>query len=391
VKYPEEKPEKEVVEMPSEMVPEEEITYEESMPEPSKKLGAEDCVSNYVCGEWSECRVMYNFKDIAEEEVFLEGKQTRNCQDMNKCQYDRTEAKVCDTKNTVIAKKVGDYVEVYDKNKELLVSRLRVFQGKLNIQIPLDKNNYEPHCFDGIANNGEDEIDCYYTEKEGCPVCTKEMPSIRADSVLMYITLTILILSCLFLSSWYVYLGKKIKKRKGKILNMSKFRGDEQEHRKENKREALPLMLIFVLSVLFLIYANYSLSVTGKAISNSESRITVPEVLRECYYTKYPNCTDNIQNCHHESCEVRVDCGGPCEPCPETCYDGLKNQGEFGIDCGGPCEPCFVEFPLETSTRSFFYISLIILLLIIILMIRLVAQNKEAKEKLNEFLNRTRR
>jgi hypothetical protein len=67
--------------------------------------------------------------------------------------------------------------------------------------------------------------------------------------------------------------------------------------------------------------------------------IRKPEENRTCIYTPYPNCTDNIKNCHHGRCEVMTDCGGPCDPCP-TCDDSTKNQGEEGIDCGGPCPPC---------------------------------------------------
>ncbi|MEM7824340.1 MAG: hypothetical protein QW227_03140, partial [Candidatus Aenigmatarchaeota archaeon] len=57
-----------------------------------------------------------------------------------------------------------------------------------------------------------------------------------------------------------------------------------------------------------------------------------------------PSCNDNIKNCHHGSCEILPDCGGPCPPCP-TCNDGIKNchkdgSCEEGIDCGGPCPVC---------------------------------------------------
>ncbi|QLJ52510.1 MAG: hypothetical protein Sv326_0335 [Candidatus Fermentimicrarchaeum limneticum] len=45
-----------------------------------------------------------------------------------------------------------------------------------------------------------------------------------------------------------------------------------------------------------------------------------------------PSCNDSIQNQREE----RVDCGGPCEPCP-TCWDNKRNQNETGVDCGGPC------------------------------------------------------
>ena len=60
-------------------------------------------------------------------------------------------------------------------------------------------------------------------------------------------------------------------------------------------------------------------------------------------------CFDGIQN----QGETGIDCGGPnCEACAPTCEDGESNQGEFspvsatnpnviGIDCGGEfCPPC---------------------------------------------------
>ena len=78
-----------------------------------------------------------------------------------------------------------------------------------------------------------------------------------------------------------------------------------------------------------------------------------PEDTRSCVYVPEPGCEDGIVNCHHGSCEIWVDCGGPCPPCP-TCSDGIKNchttdKGtklcEDGIDCGGPCPPCPEEKP----------------------------------------------
>jgi hypothetical protein len=69
-----------------------------------------------------------------------------------------------------------------------------------------------------------------------------------------------------------------------------------------------------------------------------------PDVLRFCTYTPYPSCFDDIKNCHHGSCEILTDCGGPCASCP-TCSDGILNchangKCEDGVDCGGPCPPC---------------------------------------------------
>lgn len=57
-----------------------------------------------------------------------------------------------------------------------------------------------------------------------------------------------------------------------------------------------------------------------------------------------PSCDDDLLNCHEVGfdefyCEEKVDCGGPCDPCP-TCFDGVKNQDETGVDCGGSCAEC---------------------------------------------------
>lgn len=102
-------------------------------------------------------------------------------------------------------------------------------------------------------------------------------------------------------------------------------------------------------------------------------------ILKECHYTLYPTCFDGIKNCHDGSCEVLIDCGGPCNPCP-TCSDGIKNQGEKGIDCGGPCSKiCPLEIPLNVK-RIIFY-SLLGLFLIIGLIIAAILINRYLKTR----------
>ncbi len=44
------------------------------------------------------------------------------------------------------------------------------------------------------------------------------------------------------------------------------------------------------------------------------------------------SCSDGLQN----QGEQGVDCGGPCGPCG-ACSDGVQNQDEEGVDCGGSC------------------------------------------------------
>jgi hypothetical protein len=58
-----------------------------------------------------------------------------------------------------------------------------------------------------------------------------------------------------------------------------------------------------------------------------------PNETESCVYIE--TCYDGIRN----NGEQGIDCGGPCPPC-FTCYDRIQNQGETGIDCGGPCKPC---------------------------------------------------
>ncbi len=91
--------------------------------------------------------------------------------------------------------------------------------------------------------------------------------------------------------------------------------------------------------------------------------------IQECYYTEDPNCDDGIKNCHDGACELLVDCGGPCPPCP-TCSDGIQNQGEKGIDCGGPCPwSCPTESPITAQTRRRLLYSILILLIILLIYI----------------------
>jgi len=97
-----------------------------------------------------------------------------------------------------------------------------------------------------------------------------------------------------------------------------------------------------------------------------------PYETRMCKYFENPDCHDNITNCHHGSCEVLVDCGGPCIACP-TCSDEMQNQGEEGIDCGGPCPwKCIEEKPSFKKINIIHLILILLLILIIIIIIKII-------------------
>jgi len=80
-----------------------------------------------------------------------------------------------------------------------------------------------------------------------------------------------------------------------------------------------------------------------------------PDETRTCTYVPEPSCEDGVANCHHGSCEMWIDCGGPCPPCP-TCSDGIQNCHRMAdgtefcegwIDCDGPCPPCEIVIPAK--------------------------------------------
>ncbi len=121
-----------------------------------------------------------------------------------------------------------------------------------------------------------------------------------------------------------------------------------------------------------------------KDLKRCKSNLTRPGTLQECYYTKNPNCSDGIKNCHNGSCEILIDCGGPCSPCP-TCSDGIKNQNEEGIDCGGVCNSCRIELPKSNLFKFLMYFSLIFLIIaligITILGIKYILLQRRLEEK----------
>jgi hypothetical protein len=108
-----------------------------------------------------------------------------------------------------------------------------------------------------------------------------------------------------------------------------------------------------------------------------------PLEVQSCYYTEEPSCDDGIKNCHDDACELLIDCGGPCLPCP-SCSDKIQNQGEEEIDCGGPCPwKCEVELPfIKRFNIWFLLLILIILIILIIILIRKLRKIHRYKKRL---------
>lgn len=95
-----------------------------------------------------------------------------------------------------------------------------------------------------------------------------------------------------------------------------------------------------------------------------------PSEFQACNYVENPSCSDGVKDCHNGSCELLVDCGGPCNSCP-TCSDEIQNQGEGGVDCGGPCPwLCPVKEPVVKPNYLAF--SLLIFLVILLVLVGII-------------------
>jgi hypothetical protein len=108
-----------------------------------------------------------------------------------------------------------------------------------------------------------------------------------------------------------------------------------------------------------------------------------PEEIRGCLFVKGPSCFDGVRNCHHDGCELLIDCGGPCDDCP-TCSDNIQNQGEEGVDCGGPClVRCEKEEPVRIDVKpSYVLVPIAVSLLVLIFLIafRIIKIGKQMRK-----------
>jgi parallel beta-helix repeat protein len=186
------------------------------------------CVSNFKCGEWGLCQAVYDLEDIIGEKVLLNGEQTRNCEDLNNCEYDKVERQECDTFKPIFAKKVircgEDYIEIYDEDN-ILISRLKLVNGiyqRLNVQMLFDEFGYCPYCYDGVKNHEEDEIDCQYSGVD-CPVCSVERPLTKYNYIIVISGLIGLIIICLLFIIWYLVLVRKHKRWKKRLWRISRI------------------------------------------------------------------------------------------------------------------------------------------------------------------------
>ena len=89
-------------------------------------------------------------------------------------------------------------------------------------------------------------------------------------------------------------------------------------------------------------------------INNCATADDMPDIIRDCEYIG--TCYDNIKNCHSGLCEIGVDCGGPCEPCP---VDLVEDEDEIPAEVDRPSPIDQIPEPVRRAS----YIGLIIALI----------------------------
>jgi hypothetical protein len=129
-------------------------------------------------------------------------------------------------------------------------------------------------------------------------------------------------------------------------------------------------------------------------LSSCNATVDQQPELRACYFILNPSCSDGVENCHDESCEKAVDCGGPCSNCL-TCSDGIKNQGEEEVDCGGPClklcniQPTLLEAILEQKVIKYtIFTILFVSLIIVVVQLMNILRSKNELRKIIKRLNK---
>ncbi|MBI2046895.1 hypothetical protein HYT26_01895, partial [Candidatus Pacearchaeota archaeon] len=147
--------------------------------EMSPFAGSTTCIPKWICGEWSECNVVYKMEDALKGETLTEGRQERTCDDINRCQPSRLEYQPC-VFNIPISMRIVElcnenYIEIYDLQKNMLVSRLKESRikdtTKLDIRLATaNLTGYCDYCYDKIKDYDEEAVDC---GGANCPICTE--------------------------------------------------------------------------------------------------------------------------------------------------------------------------------------------------------------------------
>lgn len=139
-----------------------------------------DCIPEYECEDWEECKVDYDIHNIFHYEPLIKGTEYRTCVETTNCELEEDEIIERRECSLVLPIRLAraewcfeQYIEIYDASTDELVSRIKEssVQGisKLDIAFTITEfKGYCSYCFDGVKNFDEEEVDC---GGPGCPAC----------------------------------------------------------------------------------------------------------------------------------------------------------------------------------------------------------------------------
>ena len=175
----------------------------------------ETCTPSPKCTEWTFCRSqVYDFGELLKGTINTKGERQRICMDDNKCFEPQVVREDCDLTipiKTVKTEHCGEtYVEVYDLQRNSLVSRLKeksLESGtrKLDVRFILQSfSDYCNYCYDDVKNYDEEGIDC---GGPNCPSCNPVTHNRRTPNLLL--TILEIIGTTILLSGIYYWIFLK--------------------------------------------------------------------------------------------------------------------------------------------------------------------------------------
>jgi hypothetical protein len=99
------------------------------LPSSALKISDSNCVPNYICSPWSECKVSFDSTSLLLEKSWFGGSKERLCFDSNECYSTVNEKEPCSLEIKTFSKNVTicgiSYTEIYEEGTEILLVRKR--------------------------------------------------------------------------------------------------------------------------------------------------------------------------------------------------------------------------------------------------------------------------
>jgi hypothetical protein len=133
------------------------------------------CNSEFLCGNWSDCKYDYTISDVITGAAVSGGYQERMCMDIQECAENYSERRNCTSNVGIETRKeivCGEEVLVgVNTNTNTPVTSLAIDAWKaqrLDVLFTQSRTYYCPHCYNGIKDKGEEGVDCGGADCKPC-------------------------------------------------------------------------------------------------------------------------------------------------------------------------------------------------------------------------------